>query len=131
MLHFVAAGKQRVYASDKLGRLRILDGRTGGLVDVMPTTGMSIKVCNSHTDRIYLADDGGIIQCLREVELNTPIAYNESRKPLLEEETKAPKLKSHSDGAAKPPAAHPVAKKPAPEERRRGIRRGGCRRQTS
>ena len=30
VLHFVAAGKQRVYAADKLGRLRILDARNGG-----------------------------------------------------------------------------------------------------
>ena len=29
VLHFVAAGKQRVYAADKLGRLRVLDARNG------------------------------------------------------------------------------------------------------
>ena len=83
ILHFVAAGKQRVYAADKLGRLRILDARNGATLDSLPTSAMPIKISNGQTDRIYLATEGGIIQCLREVEQTNPVVYNESRKPPL------------------------------------------------
>ena len=46
ILHFVAAGKQRVYAADKLGRLRILDARNGASLDSLPTSAMPIKISN-------------------------------------------------------------------------------------
>jgi hypothetical protein len=114
ILHFVAAGKQRIYAADKLGRLRILDAGNGATLETLPTSTMPIKISNGQTDRIYLATEGGTIQCLREVEQPAPIVHNASRKPLPEaEQAKAlPKLKTKSDtGAAKP--ARAAAKKPA------------------
>ena len=52
IMHFVAAGRQRVYAADKLGRLRILDARTGTVLEILPAAGLPIKVCNGQTDRI-------------------------------------------------------------------------------
>ncbi len=54
LLHFVAAGKRRVYAADKLDRLRIIDARTGATLDNMPTSTLPIKISNGQTDRIYL-----------------------------------------------------------------------------
>ena len=115
VLHFVAAGKHRVYAADKLGRLRILDARNGATLDSLPTIAMPIKLCNGQTDRIYLATEGGVIQCLREVEQVNPVAYNESRKPLPEEDQpKAlPKPKSKSGEGAAPKVAH---ERPAPKK---------------
>ena len=99
-MHFVAAGRQRIYVADKLGRLRILDARTGATLDIVPTSELPIKVCNSRTDRIYLGNEGGLLQCLREVEETKPIVYNESRKPAAEAEEKAPsKPKAHSGDA--------------------------------
>ena len=96
ILHFVAAGKQRIYGADKLGRLRILDARNGALLDIIPTATLPIKVCNGQTDRIYLAAEGGTIQCLRELEQATPVVYNESRKPLPESSQEKPQLKLKS-----------------------------------
>ena len=107
VLHFVAAGKHRVYAADKLGRLRILDARNGATLDSLPTTALPIKLSNGQTDRIYLASEGGVIQCLREVEQVTPVAYNESRRPLPEEDQPKAltKLKSKSGEGAAPKVA--------------------------
>ena len=106
ILHFVAQGKERVYASDRSGRLRILDARNGAMLDCLPTSTMPIKVSNGQTDRIYLATEGGTIQCLRELEQVAPLAYNESRKPLPEEEIKSqPKPKSRTAEAGEPKAA--------------------------
>ena len=120
ILHFVAAGRQRVYASDKLGRLRILDAGTGSMLDMLPTGGLPIKVCNNQTDRIYLATDGGLVQCLHEVDETKPIVYVEANKPQAEEEPLPTRLvgktqpKSGEGGAAKPATKpKPPAKKPA------------------
>ena len=95
----------------------ILDARTGATLDIVPTSELPIKVCNSHTDRIYLGTEGGLLQCLREVEETKPIVYNESRKPSPEAEEKTPsKPKAHSGdrGLAPRRPARPVAKKPEP-----------------
>ncbi|MGO9108117.1 MAG: PQQ-binding-like beta-propeller repeat protein [Thermoguttaceae bacterium] len=117
VLHFVAAGKQRVYAADKLGRLRILDARNGATLDSLPTSAMPITISNGQTDRIYLATEGGVIQCLREVEQINPVAYNESRKPPPEDDQpKAlPKSKSKSGEGGAPKVVHDRVppKKPA------------------
>ena len=80
ILHFVALGKQRVYAADKVGRLRILDARNGATLDSLPASGMPIKIGNGQTDRIYLATPKGDYPCLREVEQTNPVAYNAARK---------------------------------------------------
>jgi hypothetical protein len=73
VLQFVAASKQRVYATDKTGQIRILDAKTGSTVDSIPTMSMPFKVANGETDRIYLADAAGLVQCLRERELTQPL----------------------------------------------------------
>jgi hypothetical protein len=116
VLHFVAAGKNRVYASDKVGRLRILDARSGAMLDSLPTSAMPIKISNGLTDRIYLATEGGVIQCLREVEQPIPVVMNEARKPFVEEEQPkaAPKTKPKSADGDAPKVAHdrPAPKKP-------------------
>jgi hypothetical protein len=120
VLHFVAKGKQRVYVADKLGRLRILDARNGATLDSLPTSAMPIKVSNGQTDRIYLATEGGIVQCLREVEQTAPVVFNESRKPLPDDEQPkaVAKLKPKSGDAGAPKVAHdrPAPKKPAPKK---------------
>jgi len=115
LLHFVAAGKQRVYAADKLDRLRILDARTGATLDSVPTTAIPIKISNDQTDRIYLATEGGTIQCLREVEQVNPLVYNANRKPPPDDEPPPPprKIRSKSgDSGAKPAQDRPPPKKP-------------------
>ena len=61
IMHFVALGKQRVYAADKVGRLRILDVRNGTTLDSLPASGLPIKIANADSDRIYLATPEGDI----------------------------------------------------------------------
>ena len=81
MVQFVAASKARVYATDRIGRLIVLDARSGAPLDAIATENIPIKLLNTETDRIYLADDRGLIQCLREIELSEPIAHVVDRKP--------------------------------------------------
>jgi outer membrane protein assembly factor BamB len=118
ILHFVAAGRQRVYASDKLGRLRILDGGTGTVLDILQTGGLPIKVSNGQTDRIYLATESGLVQCLREIEETKPIEYDQSKALPAEEELPAKPAFKPRSGEGVAPKAGPKTppKKAAPKK---------------
>lgn len=128
ILHFVAAGRQRVYAADKLGRLRILDARTGAVLDILPTAGLSIKVCNGQTDRIYLATESGLVECLHETDEVKPIVYSQGPKPELEEpqplRALPPLRPKTSDGTSKP-APKLSVKKPTPNKAKAAAAAGG------
>jgi len=73
---FVAASKQRVYVTDRLGRILVLHAETGGRLDTIPAAGSNIKLINSDTDRIYLGTETGLIQCLHEMELTEPLIHS-------------------------------------------------------
>ena len=76
---FVAQGPKQVYGMDRFGSLLILDRKTGRIVGRL-TTGEDIgAIVNDQTDRIYLVNDRGLVQCLRELDAAEPILY---RKPL-------------------------------------------------
>ncbi len=93
---FVATSPGRLYAADMLGRLAILDVSTGVLLGTMPLSGLTTKVVNSQSDRIFLVDDACVVQCLREPQLKSPALHT---PPVIE--TKDSKL------VPKQPAATP------------------------
>ena len=90
VMQFVAAGKSRVYAVDRLGRLLMLSAADGLRLDAMDTGKVSMKVANTDTDRIYLIDDGGLIQCLHEAEQTEPLVHGKARKEAAKAEAKRP-----------------------------------------
>jgi hypothetical protein len=118
IVRFLAASKHRVYTLDKGRQLRILDGRSGARLETLPTAPMPVQLVNNQTDRLYLATDTGLVQCLHELEQKEPIQYLEGRKPPPEEPPKLGAKKGkpgpeQEKPAKKPPAARPPAKKPA------------------
>ena len=72
---FVAASKDRLYAVDGVGRIQVLDASSGARVDVLDLASIPIKLTNTTSDRIYLMTDGGLVQCLHEVELSEPLRH--------------------------------------------------------
>jgi outer membrane protein assembly factor BamB len=120
VMRFVAATKARIYGTDDTGRLLVLNAASGARLDAMPIGQVSSVVANSDTDRIYLVSDGGLIQCLREVEQNQPLLHNKERKdaakagltPLPEpkKEVEKPVKKEHA--AARKPAEPKEPKEP-------------------
>ena len=76
--HFAAQGKERVYASDHYGNLMILDSKTGSVLGNLPTSEGMTTLVNDESDRIYLVNDRGLVQCLREIGATEPTLY---RKP--------------------------------------------------
>lgn len=72
---FVAASDQRVYAVNGLNQLVIMDIQTGARLGQIDVTRFPLRYMNMETDRIYLADETGLIQCVREARLTKPIRH--------------------------------------------------------
>jgi hypothetical protein len=108
---FVSASPQRVYTLDKFNRLAILDAKTGARVDLLRLSNQVKALPNSHTDRLLLYTDGGMLQGLHETQLVEPHVYVRPQLP--------PKAKG-APGEAKPnttttPLPAGVTPEPAPQ----------------
>ena len=78
VLRVVAASATRLYVIDTLEQLAILDIATGRRIKTLDIGNTSIQVFNSETDRVYLVSEDGLVQCLHETQLSTPIRHIES-----------------------------------------------------
>lgn len=102
---FIAASAKRVYARDALGRLWYLDKETGSPLGQLDIAAFDFQITNGETDRIYLADKSGLIQCFREIDLEQPLYHvpvvTEIEKP------EQPQTKPVAPEAPAPPQATP------------------------
>jgi outer membrane protein assembly factor BamB len=100
---FLSASSDRVYCLDELGRMLIVDAKSGGRIATLPIEQLDLNIINAQTDRIYLGTRSGMLQCLHETQLDWPLIYVEAG-----EEKKAPaeiQQEGLPDAAApKPPA---------------------------
>jgi outer membrane protein assembly factor BamB len=105
--HFAARGKDRIYASDAYGHVLILDAATGRPAGRLQVAEGLTTLVNDQTDRIFLVNDRGLVQCLHEIGANEPTLYRQPIAPPAAEDATA-------DGE-KPPAAptEPAADEPA------------------
>ena len=83
---FISASPTRVYAEDRMGRIVVLNAETGAHLGVINSEQIEIKLANNQNDRIYLASDTGLIQCIRELELDEPQNYIAMRMERLRKE---------------------------------------------
>jgi hypothetical protein len=111
IVQFAAASKDRVYGVDKLGSIQVLNAATGAKIDIMPASALSVKMVNDDTDRIYLYNSKGLIQCLHEIGLTKPISHGEARKLAAEA---AAKSVADQKGPEKTGEAKPAAKNESP-----------------
>ncbi|HJT77584.1 MAG TPA: PQQ-binding-like beta-propeller repeat protein [Gemmataceae bacterium] len=100
---FLASNPKFVYATDRSGRLLVLDGRRGTVLSGYDTHDYVLPVSNDLTDRVYLAAQDGLIVCLHDRDYVRPVLTKKSPE---QSPPPAPK--------AKPPAK--PAPKPAPKE---------------
>ena len=87
---FVAASPNRLYGTDRLGNLVVLDRDTGNLVGAMDTNAFELAAVNTENDRVYLLSRSGLIVCLREYGLDKPAVVShaeDSEAPLPDAET--------------------------------------------
>jgi outer membrane protein assembly factor BamB len=115
-MRFAAASKARVYAADSTGRLLVFNANNGARLDTIPTERISSILANYDTDRIYLISDGGMVQCLHEIEQTEPFMHNKERKDAAKAGLKPPEPKK--EVTEEKPKEHAAPKAPAaPRER--------------
>ena len=87
LTRFVAASPDRLYGTDPLGNLVILDRDTGNLVGALDTNAFELAAVN--TENVYLISRSGLIVCLREYGLDEPAAVSpaDPEPPLPDAET--------------------------------------------
>ncbi|MEQ8835869.1 MAG: PQQ-binding-like beta-propeller repeat protein, partial [Lacipirellulaceae bacterium] len=87
---FVSEGKNRVYAADPMGNLLVLDMKTGATLGTLATAEGLYPLVNDQTDRIFLVNKHGLVQCLHEIGVSQPIEHRKMK-------TAAPKKKDEGD----------------------------------
>ncbi|QDT33595.1 PQQ-like beta-propeller repeat protein [Thalassoglobus polymorphus] len=102
-IEFVAASETRVYASDLNGNLLILNRGTGEKIGQLQLRHFNKRINNERTDRIYLANESGMVLAIREIGSEYPSFHlYPERRPILPllvpEEGEEPPMK---DGAVK------------------------------
>lgn len=75
IVQFAAQGAGRVYGTDRQGALVILDGETGATAGRIATAEGTSALANDQSDRIYLVNNQGLVQCLHEIGANEPTRY--------------------------------------------------------
>lgn len=91
MTAFVAASPSRVYATDGVGNLDILDRESGAVRGSLGLRNFSVRLSNGRTDRIYLATPTGLVVCIREKGREFPLYYMyPERRPILPEFAPSP-----------------------------------------
>jgi outer membrane protein assembly factor BamB len=113
---FLAANPKFVYATDRSGRLLVLDQWRGTYLSGYDTHDYVVPISNEYTDRFYLAANDGLLICLHDREYVTPVQMRRPTEKLmiplkgLQEAGTAP-VEKPKEGPAKPPD-NPAMEKP-------------------
>ncbi|QDU97781.1 outer membrane protein assembly factor BamB family protein [Lignipirellula cremea] len=101
---FLGATSGRVYAQNENNRIVILDSATGGRLGELSTETLNFAIPNISTNRIYVGNRKGTIQCLREIPDEYPTVYN----AIEAEEVPETQQADAGEGTGGAPAAGPV-----------------------
>ncbi len=132
MRSYLSGNEARLYCLDVSGNLAILDAKTGAVIGSLPAQSLNMPILNVQTDRIFLANSGGLVQCLRETNSLYPVIHfgelKKKKAPAVLKPGQKPTEPTEPEGAkpadpfaapagtdpfAAPGAAAPGAAKPA------------------
>ncbi len=105
---FLAANPKFVYATDRSGRLLVLDRRLGHKLSGYDTRDFPFPVVNDFTDRLYLASNHGLLVCLADKEFTRPFRHRKIDEAFLTVEEKLAR-KISDPGAKAAPLAEVLA----------------------
>ncbi|MEX2185542.1 MAG: PQQ-binding-like beta-propeller repeat protein [Pirellulales bacterium] len=123
---FLAASATRVYALDPYRRLTVVDASNGGVMGQLRTDQLDLPVVNQETDRIYLAESNGLIQCLHEIDSTRPLLHisaNPTEPPIKKADDAAPAAEGDMPpaDAADPALGFPTSDDPAADSDAGGV----------
>lgn len=75
IVKFLGATEESVFALDKRNTLLVIDINSSEIVSAVQVGNVDKVLTNYATDRIYIATDGGLIECVRSASSETPIFH--------------------------------------------------------
>src|SRR5436190_10444395 len=105
---FAAISKERVYGVKDLGECVGLNATTGRLLAQHRADRPIHALVNDQTDRVYLVSEDGMVECLHEVNMKTPIYHNPKPTPPKEEAKPAAAPAPQPAKAVEKPAKAPA-----------------------
>lgn len=114
---FVAMGANAIYGMAPYGTLVVLDKATGKISGKIRTTPKHSAIVNDQSDRIFMVNDQGAVQCLREIGASQPTWYRQQEKepasdPETEDDSVNPFAEEAADRVDDAPDATPVDDNP-------------------
>jgi hypothetical protein len=109
MSQVIGASKERLHALSNINRLTLLDRKSGSVLGSASTESNDLVYVNQMTDRIFLGTKSGILQGMREQNLEYPQLHITLKKP----ETTKPK-RSQRDAKKEPPTSQATSPFEAP-----------------
>lgn len=112
--------KNHLYCLTVTGRISVMDAKTGGQIAVMGDNSLDVFYSNALTDRIIIGSTTGVLQCLRETELEWPLLHinlaeaEQARRPEIKQGSSEPAPKEKPAAGAPAPAAADPFGAPAP-----------------
>lgn len=94
MSQVVGASRDRLYCLSDIGRLTILDRKTGSRIGSLSTEFDDLPYVNRETDRIIVGTSRGLVQCFRETAQEYPIIHIALQKPVEETPKKPPRAQA-------------------------------------
>lgn len=76
IVKFLGATEESIFAMDKRNTLMVIDINSAEIVSAVPVGDVDNVLTNYATDRIYIATDGGTIECVRSASSENPIFHN-------------------------------------------------------
>lgn len=87
-MQFLASNNSYVCAADSIGDVLLLSHEDGSIVGRLRLRGLSQRIPNERTDRLYLGTPDGLVVCLRERGQEFPLYHKfPERRPILPEMT--------------------------------------------
>jgi len=90
---FAAMSEHHVFGMDGQGTLLGLDRETGRITSRLKARIGTTAIVNDQTDRVFLVDDRGLVQCFHEIGADEPIQYRQKpgmEKPQMADEPESP-----------------------------------------
>ncbi|HUG90120.1 MAG TPA: PQQ-binding-like beta-propeller repeat protein [Planctomycetaceae bacterium] len=86
IVDFISGSRTRLYTTDDLGHVVVMDRADGAPLGVLPLRDLSLRFSNDRTDRLFLSTPSGLVVALREAGLDFPVYHLfPERRPILPE----------------------------------------------
>ncbi|MCG8449248.1 MAG: PQQ-binding-like beta-propeller repeat protein [Pirellulales bacterium] len=106
---FAAVSSNYAYGMDRYGELYVLEKESGSTVGRIPTSPGMSAVVNDQSDRVFLVNPQGLVQCLREIGANEPTWYRQAEQDEQAEQPTEDTTGPFVDAASTTEPAEPAA----------------------